>query len=335
MSLSKYKPKMNGLASILKLEQNMSVGKKLRKYLGYFTSAPALALFISCADYDTLNINPPPAVTLSVASAQDSTVTLRWTQCTDENFKMYEVLYDTNEDVGVSSPLADSLTFSQDTQKTVHGLRAATNYYFRVIVMNQAGKITPSNTVNAGTWLVFYPTQWLGDTAVSLSWTPLKNMLFSGYKIFSDTMSTVDTTKPLWLQSLSSDTATSVKNIPVGTKRYFRVYAYDSHGYLTTSEIAPVAGWQFTLYAPTRVADTAVQLTWSKVASGVQSYRIFSRNSAPVDTTDSLCAAITTGDTSVILGNFSSGSTHAFRVYARNASAYFAWTGTEQINLGQ
>jgi hypothetical protein len=290
-------------------------------------------LLFSCADYSQLNNAPLPAGTLSVASVQDSTVTLVWSQCNNVNFRSYKVYWDTNSEVDMASTFVDSLLFAQDTQQVVPGLRSGTNYYFRVILTSQAGYMTPSNIVRAVTWLAFYPQLQLGDTAVQLQWTSLKKWPFTGYSLYSDTGDGVDSASPLWAQLVSTDTALNVKNILAGTTRYFKVYAAGSGGYLTTSAAFPVVGWWFKQYAPQQVADTAVEIMWSRVNAGVQCYLIFRNATTPVDTTDTLCATVASGDTSATIGNLQSGAPYAFRVYARNTSAYFGWTDPMQISL--
>jgi hypothetical protein len=288
-----------------------------------------LFCFVSCADYSQLNdTNPPASVTLSVADVHDSTVTLRWTQSPDDNFKSYKVYVDSSDIVDPSSSLVDSLLFAMDTIKIVRGLKPATTYHFRVFVINQAGKISASNIASAITWLSFLPQQKVGDSMVILNWTKIRNSPVAGYRIFSDTTQSVDTID----QVAGSDTSLAVKNIPAGQINYYRAYARDDSGFIAPSNVISIAGWWFLQKAPQKAADTAVSLSWA-LPKGSSSFRVFRASVSPVDTLDTLCVTASGSDTSATVGNLIKGSTWFFKVYARNASGYFAWTNEVSIGL--
>jgi hypothetical protein len=64
--------------------------------------AGLFSLVIFCADYDELD-DPdrrPDPVTLAISAATDSSVTLRWTRCTDDEFARYELYYGTKRHRG-------------------------------------------------------------------------------------------------------------------------------------------------------------------------------------------------------------------------------------------
>jgi hypothetical protein len=195
---------------------------------------PALLFLVfSCADYDLLDEeNALPAVELSVQSVRDSTVTLSWTQCRDENFRNYKIYYDSADVVDQSDMLVDSLSFAQDTVKAIGNLAPATKYWFRIVLTSQLAKTTPSNTVSAITWLTFRPIQWKGDSSVTLAWTRVRNAPVNGYRVFSDTLDQVDTTDSLWARALETDSSITIADLEAGAARRFRVFALGDSGYL-------------------------------------------------------------------------------------------------------
>jgi hypothetical protein len=287
----------------------------------------SLLLMFSCADYDLLDDETAfPAVELSVKSVRDSTITLSWTQCREENFKNYTIYYDSTDVVDQSDKLVDSLSFAQDTVKAVGNLAPATKYWFRVVLTSQSAKTTPSNTVSAITWLTFKPVQWQGDSAVTLAWTRVRNAPVNGYRIFSDTVGQVDSTDSLWVRALETDSSITIADLPAGATRLFRVFALGDSGYLALSSTAQVKGWAFTQYAPEKETDTSAIVRCSKPNASVTGYKVFYATSSPVDTADSIKATVQAVDTSCVIGNLAKGATHIFKVYATGGNGYVAWT---------
>jgi len=289
-----------------------------------------LALFFACADYDLYNDNKPPESQLSVADVHDTTVALRWTQCTDENFKNYKVYFDSTDVVDLSDKLLDSLSFAQDTMKTVRNLKPSTMYYFRVFVTNQAGKTNASNTVSAITWLSA-SSQQTGDSAVLLKWTPLRNAQSNGYYLYSDSTDRIDTLSVRETQSPVTDTSYTINNLAAGKVRRFRVYSAVDGGYGTPSNIVRVNGWDFKLFKPDSISDSSVKLHWARVKDASK-YRVFRNVKLPVDTTSTPCATIT--DTFTTVGKISPDTTYLFKVYAqKNDGAIIGWTKPDSVRL--
>lgn len=290
--------------------------------------------FFYCADYDLLDDkNAPPTPKLIVSAVRDSTVTLSWTQYANENFKSYKVYYDTSDVVDYTSTFVDSLVFGQDTVKTVRGLKPATRYYFRVFTTNQAARTSASNIAIGITWLAFQPSQRLGDTAILLKWTALKNCPLSGYRLYRDTTASVDTLDSLIAQIGSGDTTHAVGDLQAGKTWYFRAYAIDDSCFLTASTISQASGWWFQQNTPAKFSDTAVTISWAQVANGVQQYTVFRNSSSPVDTTDTLCATVNASAISTTVGNLVKGNKYFFKVYAKGVSGYIGWTREGEITL--
>lgn len=197
-------------------------------------------LLSSCADYDLLEDpdETPDPVELEIIDVTDSSVTLRWERCNDEDFSRYEVYYGTNDIVDRSDKLADSLSFDVDTVKTVKPLDDATRYYFRVIVTNENEKYSVSNIVDTvtpenmrGKLKLSKPE--LDDEDIFLKWTASVEE-FDKYVIHADTTRTVDTTDTL-LATVYSDTTETIEGLPFGHTWWFRVYALSDTAQVATS----------------------------------------------------------------------------------------------------
>lgn len=290
----------------------------------------SLVLYIlSCADYSLLeNTDPPPAASLSVSGVKDSTVTIHWSLCTDENFASYRIYYDTTDVVDKSSVFVDSLLFVGDTVKSIGNLKPATQYYVRVFTRNIQGRENGSNTIVTVTQLAFRAEQKAGDTGVVLSWSQLRNVSFDGFRVFYDTTDNVDTSdRQLNAGNLvaASDTSLVISQVPLGQNWRFKVFAMTGDSVVTsTSGIQNVAGWWFNLYAPDMLSDTTVMLRWSRprASAGVSEFRIFGAADVLVDTADTIVAKIAATDTLKLLYNMASRGFKYFRVFARNTNSY-------------
>ncbi|MGA2508411.1 MAG: fibronectin type III domain-containing protein [Chitinispirillaceae bacterium] len=282
-----------------------------------------LPLYFYCADYGQLDTNPPTSASLAVSDVQDSIVTLRWTQSADVNFKMYKIYYDSTANLG---RFADSIVFAQETTLTIKNLNPATLYYFAVFVTDQAAKSSMSNIASTVTWLQFQPQQWIGDSAIMLTWGRPKGVSTTGYRLYSDTTSSVDTLDSLQAQLASNDTSFSLFYLPYGITGYFRVFARGNSGYLTGSVTAQVKGWWFMQYAPVQVSDTSVRLSWAPVTNNVQQYMAFRSTSLPVDSNATPCGTFSSSAVSGTTGGLVKGNRYFFKVYARGLSGYIAWT---------
>jgi hypothetical protein len=203
-------------------------------------------LFLLCADYDLLEDpdKTPEPVSLEIIELTDSTVTVRWTQCRDEDFKQYEVYYGTNDIIDRNDKCADSLTFSVDTVKTVGPLDDMTRYYFRVIVFNDLGNFSVSNIVDTitledlkGKLKCNAPTI-TDDGEVRLRWTTVQEES-SRYVIHADTLRTVDTTDTL-LATVYSDTTETIGDLLTGHTWWFRIFAWNDTAIVASSNTVEI-----------------------------------------------------------------------------------------------
>lgn len=199
-------------------------------------------LFCLCADYDLLNLGDPENVILSITNVTDSTVTLKWSKCNDEDFSNYKVYYSRNETVDWNDSLVDSLLFNIDTTRTVRKLVPDTRYFFRVIVNTGRGRYSASNEVDTVTGkdtadateeLKLYSPLNITDSSVTLKWSKY-NTSFDSYRIFMDTTWNV-TFQDSLIKPVYYDTVTTVYGLVKNKTYWFKVYVNKNSDYVDES----------------------------------------------------------------------------------------------------
>jgi len=91
----------------------------------------------------TITTSEPTAVTLSEPTGiTDSSVTLSWTENTDDNFAKYDILISQLSGVSSSDTLAGTVEEQATTTITIEGLSPETTYYVRVYVIKVNGELT-------------------------------------------------------------------------------------------------------------------------------------------------------------------------------------------------
>lgn len=207
-----------------------------------------ILILLNCADYDLLNENDPDPVNLDITAVTDSTVSLKWTKSTAEDFKNYKVYYSRNDVVDNNDSLSDSLSFRIDTTKIVRKLAPGMRYYFRVIVNTESGNFSASNIVDTITLtdtasdstgsLELYTPENVTDSSLTLRWSECKEA-FDRYRIFADTVRLVNYTGYLaW--TVSQDTVKTVTGLDSDKTYWFRVYAQKDTSFVAVSNSVEV-----------------------------------------------------------------------------------------------
>lgn len=195
--------------------------------------APVLLIFSLCADYDVLEQydREPEPVLLSITSVGDSSVTLVWERSKEEDFKNYQVYYSLSDVVDTTSSLSATLTFKQDTSRTVRNLIPGKRYYFRVVVSTARGLLSISNTVDTVTTtkgkISLHAPDQITSNSVKLHWTPSENKSTLIYEVYYDTVQSVD--KSDILAASVSDTITTVESLESDKTYWFRVYGLNNN----------------------------------------------------------------------------------------------------------
>lgn len=100
----------------------------------------------------TVTTSEPTSVVLEEpVDITDDSLTLSWSQNTDQNFAQYEVYQSQISYVTLSDTLVATLENPAKTTISLDDLSAQTTYYFRVFVINDVGQAVGSNEVRATT----------------------------------------------------------------------------------------------------------------------------------------------------------------------------------------
>jgi len=203
---------------------------------------PLLLLFllslITCSDYHLLgNDEPPEKVEVRIETISDTSVTLTWTECSDDDFRFYYVYYDSSQSgvVDTSSQVVDTLKFKTDTRIIVSGLERSTNYFFRVVVEDEWGNISISDPVDTTTLFtsreildIHIVDSLVTDTSIDIYWneTATANSIFKQYLIYIDSTGRKDTANSR-LETLSrkQDTVLHINELKKNTDYWVAVYA--------------------------------------------------------------------------------------------------------------
>ena len=181
------------------------------------------------------NVRPPAAVTLnSPDGISDSRLTLKWTKTTSEDFTAYRIYRNQTGAVTEQDPMVGEISNVEQLYFDDMNLVENTLYYYRVVVVDQAGLITRSNEVQARTANLPPPAVNLGPgidldfTAATLSWSASDAHDFASYKLFRDTQSTVTSASALVAELKDRDaTAYRDTTLESGHTYYYRVYVVD------------------------------------------------------------------------------------------------------------
>jgi fibronectin type 3 domain-containing protein len=198
---------------------------------------------------------PPSAVILNtplLAGDGSSQVQLAWSRSTDNDFASYRVYRSNTAAVDSLSFLVTAIINQSQTFYLDENLKAATKYFYRIYVYDQAGKATGSNIGNVTTAPNLPPTPVIlalpapiDTAAMSLSWSQNNDTDFAYYGIFRAKAGDppIDPAKqpPIWI---SENKRTSTTYLDRGLSRnrtyVYQVFVYDNGGLYSGSN--PVQG---------------------------------------------------------------------------------------------
>ncbi|MBD3169487.1 MAG: hypothetical protein GF307_08390 [candidate division Zixibacteria bacterium] len=185
----------------------------------------------------TLTNTPPDTVTCnSPFNITDSSMTITWSACQAIDFSAYW-LFRSEDDFATDSSLVTTVSSRLGLSYVDTGLEPATAYYYKVIVYDEGGLYSISNTVNATTATVPAPTAVTllpisvadsSGVSLRLTWTMNEDEGFASYKIYMDTTSPVTPASNLMATITNQSTTTTVlNNFGYSQTYYFRVYVYN------------------------------------------------------------------------------------------------------------
>jgi fibronectin type 3 domain-containing protein len=199
--------------------------------------------------------SPPNAVILNsplLVGDGSSQVQLTWSRSTDNDFASYRVYRSNTAVVDSLSFLATALTNQNQTVYVDENLKAATKYFYRIYVYDQAGNATGSNIGNVTTAPNLPPTPVtlalpaaVDTAALSLSWSQNNDTDFASYRIFRANSGgpSIDPAKqqPIAILNSNRSNTTYLDRGLNRNKTYtYQVFVYDNGGLYSGSN--PVQG---------------------------------------------------------------------------------------------
>jgi fibronectin type 3 domain-containing protein len=188
---------------------------------------------------------PPAAVVLNTPIPVDdgtSKAQLTWSRSLDNDFASYRIYRANNAKVDSLSILLTSITSQGTTLYVDSGLKAATKYFYRVYVYDQAGNAAGSNIVNITTApnLPPAPVTLAIPTAVDtaslrLSWSQNLDADFASYRLFRTTPAgpPIDPAKQQPIAIINANSANTIytdTGLRSKTKYLYQVFVYDLGG---------------------------------------------------------------------------------------------------------
>ena len=308
----------------------------------------------------TTGKRPGEPTSLMAAADGDSAIDLSWTAPTDSGTSAitgYQIEVSNNGVSGWASLV--TLGYADDTNFRDKGLAPGSTRHYRVSAINDVGAGQPSNVDDATTDAApgmppGVPSSLTatedGDSAIDLSWTAPADSgtsAITGYRI---EWSSNGTTGWADVQTNTGSTATSYKDIGLGSgvTRYYQVSAINRTGTGAPSDVAhattkarpsPPTGLE-----ATAVGDSAIALSWTAPAdsgsSAINAYQIEASNDG---NSGWRVLQGNTGSTTTTFrdGDVTPGSTLYYRVSAINnlgpglpSNVDHATTGTRSLAPG-
>ncbi|MBI5466705.1 MAG: fibronectin type III domain-containing protein, partial [Candidatus Kerfeldbacteria bacterium] len=283
-----------------------------------------------------LTINGNPAmVTLNPITVKTATsVTLNWTQSTDQDFSSYKVFRSVNPNVSTSeTQIADIPNSGQLTQMDTTVTENVT-YYYRIFVVDKKGAATGSNTQavtvpngTPGALTLNAPTN-VTPTNATLSWSQATVNDFASYKLFRSENPNVGTTDVLIaMRTVVTETTFTDTTEVENHTYYFRVFLYDTSGTYSDSNTQsikkPNAPPPTIILNPlTNITPTSVTLNWTQPAiDDFDYYKIVRTLFTGTSTTDVVFQPITSIATTTYQDTtVQENSNYLFKIYVYDKS---------------
>ncbi len=188
---------------------------------------------------------PPAAVILNTPIPIDdgtSKVQLTWSRSLDADFANYRIYRAGDAKVDSLDILLTSITNQSATLYLDAGLKAATKYFYRIYVYDQAGNATGSNVVSMTTApnLPPIPVTLAIPTAVDtvslrLSWSQNLDTDFASYRLFRTTVGgpAIDPAKQQPVAIINANSANTIytdTGLRPKTRYLYQVFVYDFGG---------------------------------------------------------------------------------------------------------
>jgi fibronectin type 3 domain-containing protein len=207
---------------------------------GNFTDAAGNVAPVATAAGRVTIQSPPTAVVLqepTTIAGSSTSLSLRWTPNTDNDFASYQIRRSRDGNVALSSILVKEFTDPKITSYVDNGLDPATKYFYRVYVFDSAANNSGSNIVQQSTPANDPPkpvvlSQPVEDgAALKLSWSPSTENDFANYRLYRSTAAVVDSGgAPIVVINNASTTEHRDTSVATNVTYYYRVYVFDQQG---------------------------------------------------------------------------------------------------------
>jgi fibronectin type 3 domain-containing protein len=184
--------------------------------------------------------SPPTPVVLqepTTIAGSSTSLSLRWTPNSDNDFASYQIRRSPDPVVSLSSMLVKEFIDPKTTSYIDNGLDPGTKYFYRVYVFDAAGNNAGSNIVQQATPVNEAPkavvlSQPVEEVAaLTLGWSSSKDNDFANYRLYRSTVSLVDTAAaPIVVINNASTTTYRDTGVVSNVVYYYRVFVFDQFG---------------------------------------------------------------------------------------------------------
>ncbi len=242
-------------------------------------------------------IKAPASVTLfapTLVGSQQDALRLSWSASAEVDFANYSIYRSTTANfMPLPAALLDRVTAKQTTNYTDSNVQETVTYYYRILVFDAGGLVSPSSNEVSGriainpppTPVVLSAPQSGPDPGrqVLLAWSQNVDDDFAGYRILRTTSLPMDSSiAPLAFITSDKVTTYADNTASPNTTYYYRVIVFDQVGKSSGSNIATFATaadtppQKVSLSVPSLIDTREFHLTWSKNnEADFASYRLY------------------------------------------------------------
>ncbi len=181
--------------------------------------------------------NAPGAVKLYVDAIRHDEIDLAWTESDISDFKSYRIYRSTDVPVTMQSFLVGKVTSRSQASITDTAVVPSTEYNYIVIVTDESGLTSESNTLNVTSAVNEQPNDVVlvyevtGEETFRLNWTRNRDVDFESYRIFRSSSDDVDNSDDnLFRIEPTQSTTSFTGDVDTTATYYYRVFVYDQFG---------------------------------------------------------------------------------------------------------
>jgi len=210
----------------------------------FIDRAGNMAVPAEAADKLCFTEEPVPVRLIGAIDSTTSSITIKWEQSSEENFRSYRIYRDTDPPVeeAPQNMVKELFNISQTTYPD-GGLTEGMTYHYRVFVVNDLEETAGSNEIAVSTYDA-YPTpvvldsvSAVGTDRLTLTWSKNNDTDFKEYRIYRSLNPGVTESSTL-IATISERELTYYDETGIDTQAniyYYRVFVYDKGGKFSRS----------------------------------------------------------------------------------------------------